>query len=112
MEIKITEITGIAEDLKKKGYRLFQICALKLDSGLIELNYSFEKDYEFLNYKVQIEESLEIPSISHIFTPAFMYENELHDLFNLNIKNIVIDFKGKFYKLAKPHPFNLPKEEK
>ena len=36
---------------------------------------------------------------------AFLYENELHDLFGLKIRNIKIDYQGTFYKVAKPAAF-------
>ena len=29
---------------------------------------------------------------------SFIYENEIHDLYGINIKNINIDYKGKFYR--------------
>jgi hypothetical protein len=30
----------------------------------------------------------------------------MHDLYGIRIKDINIDYKGTFYKLAKPRPFN------
>jgi ech hydrogenase subunit D len=53
----------------------------------------------------------EIPSITKIYPCAFLYENEMHDLFGIRIKDINIDYKGTLYKLARPKPFNPDPEQ-
>lgn len=92
-------------DYYKNGYRLVQISARRLSDG-IELNYSFDKGYNFENLRFIVKNGEEIPSISLIYWASFGYENELHDLFGLNIKNINIDFNGTFYKTSVKTPFN------
>jgi len=88
------------------GWRLVQIGASKL-SGCIEVNYSFDRNYEFANLRLTIASTdEELPSISGIYWSAFLYENELHDLFGLKIKGIVVDYKGNFYKTTLKWPFN------
>ena len=47
----------------------------------------------------------EIDSISAIFPPAFLYENEIVSLFGLMVKHMLVDFKGKLYQMAKQAPF-------
>jgi len=79
-----------------------------------ELNYSFDKDYQFKNLRITVQQQDEIQSISVIYPNAFLYENEINDLFGLNIKNISVDYKGAFYRTAIKTPFsieNLPKPE-
>ena len=44
-------------------------------------------------------------SVSNIFEPAFLYENEMHDLFGIKINLIKIDYNGTLYKTAKETPF-------
>ena len=46
-----------------------------------------------------------MPSISSIYLCAILYENEIHDLFGVQVAGIAIDFKGKFYKTAIKFPF-------
>jgi ech hydrogenase subunit D len=46
-----------------------------------------------------------LPSISSIYLCAILYENEIHDLFGVQVAGIAIDFKGKFYKTAIKFPF-------
>jgi ech hydrogenase subunit D len=90
--------------LKDEGYRLVQICATKVNG--FELSYSFDKDHVMTNYRMTIAEEEEIMSISNIFFPAFLYENEMKDLFGIKITNLVVDFKGNLYKLSEKTPWN------
>jgi ech hydrogenase subunit D len=91
------ELMGKTLEHFSNGFRLVQICAVKLQEH-IELNYSFDKEYRFVNLRLILQPEDEVQSISRIFWSAFIYENEIHDLYGVNIKNINIDYKGKFYR--------------
>ena len=107
------DVPGLAakvQELKDAGYRLVQIGCTRLEQ--FELNYSFDKNYEFVNLRLAIpSNSQEIPSISGIYLAAFLYENELHDLFGLNIKNIAVDYQGNFYRTTVKWPFSEQKQK-
>ena len=90
--------------IKHDGYRLIQICAVKVSNGY-ELTYSFGKDYDINNLRMTIEPGTEIISISNIYAPAFLYENEIHDLFGIKIKLKTLDYKGNFYRISESAPF-------
>ncbi len=95
--------------LKNEGYRLVAItCTNK--NGL-ELSYSFDKEYNFLNLRFVTDTKTEIDSISNIYSYAFLYENEIKELFGVHIVNIVIDFNNNLYKIPVKTPFNMKKEE-
>ena len=109
-EIKKEDLLGEVQAVIDDGQRLVQICATRTSSG-ITVDYSFDKDLNFLNLRVELPaEKLELPSISGISFPAFAYENELHDLFGIKISGIAIDFGGKFYRLDEETPFNKKTE--
>ena len=93
------------EELHDDGNRLVQMHATRIAEDNYEINYSFDKDYKFQTLRLNITPETEIPSISGIYWSAFLYENELHDLFGLQIKHINIDYKGTFYKVARPAAF-------
>jgi ech hydrogenase subunit D len=93
-----------ALQIKNDGYRLVQICATRTKTGY-ELNYSFGKGYDLVNFRLEIGETTQIMSISHIYEPAFLYENEIADLFGVNIKLITLDYKGNLYRIEKKTPF-------
>jgi len=106
-------LLGAVSDLFAQGFRLVQIgCTTLADA--YELNYSFDKDYVFKNLRITVTVEDEVQSVSVIYPNAFLYENEIHDLFGIRIKNMSVDYKGAFYRTAIKTPFsieNLPKPE-
>ena len=70
-----------------------------------ELTYSFGMDYDMTNLRMQIKPGTEIISISNIFPPAFLYENEIHDLFGIQINLMTLDYQGNLYRIEKKTPF-------
>jgi ech hydrogenase subunit D len=98
-------IIGKVAELFAEGYRLVQIGCSTLPGGY-ELNYSFDKDYRFKNLRFTALPGEEVPSISVIYPNAFLYENEIHDLFGVPVKNIAIDYRGTLYRTAIPTPFS------
>lgn len=91
--------------LREQHYRIVQIGATRLPED-IELTYSFDRDGQLLNLRLHVPAAAaRIPSVSAIYGCAVLYENELHDLFNLEVQGMALDFKGKFYTTAIKFPF-------
>ena len=93
-----------SQKLKFAGYHLIQQCATRIPDAY-ELIYTFGKELEMKNLKIVLPEDQEISSITSIYPCAFIYENEMHDLFGVQIKMINIDFEGKLYRTAIETPF-------
>ncbi len=106
--VTASDLLPKVRDLKSEGYRLGQICATKVAEGF-EILYSFDKDHELLNLRMTVAEGEEIESITSDFWPAFIYENEMHDLFGINVKHNALDYGGHFYKVSEPTPWNPKK---
>lgn len=106
--VTASDLLPKVRDLKSEGYRLVQICATKVSEGF-EILYSFDKDHELQNLKLTVAEEEEVQSITADFWPAFIYENEMHDLFGIKIKHIALDYGGHFFKVAEPTPWNPKK---
>lgn len=105
--IKIADLEKMADARFNDGWRFVQILAVR-DNKHTDLIYSFMKDGFLENLKIKsVKETDNIPSISNKFLEAFVFENEIHDLFNINISNIAIDFKGKFYNTAQDAPMTI-----
>jgi len=100
------DLVGMVARLFAEGYRLVQIGCSTLQSGY-EINYSFDKEYRFKNLRVTVESGEEIPSISAVYANAFLYENEIHDLFGVIVTNINIDYGGTLYRTAIKAPFSV-----
>jgi len=88
----------------REGYRLVQIgCTLTGDS--FEVNYSFDKEYHFTTLRLVLQKDGILPSISSEYFGAFIYENEMHDLFGITVTGISIDFKGTLFRTRVKYPF-------
>jgi len=105
--IGIEHLIGRVEQFRKGGYRLVQVNCTKIGEEF-EINYSFEKDYRFENIRIIISPDSEVPSISGMYWGAFVYENEMHDLFGVAVKGMNFDFNGNFIKTSIPYPFRNP----
>ncbi len=101
-----SDLVGAVAQLFAEGFRLVQIGCSTLENGY-EINYSFDKEYRFKNLRVTAGPEEELPSISAVYTNAFLYENEIHDLFGVVIKNINIDYGGTLYRTAIKAPFSV-----
>jgi ech hydrogenase subunit D len=96
-------------ELRKQGYRLVQIGATRLPEH-VELTYSFDLESRLTNLRFQVlAEGARVPSISSIYWCAFLYENELHDLFNVQVDGMAVDFHGHLYETAVKFPFGSTK---
>jgi ech hydrogenase subunit D len=105
--VDVKSLLSKVKEFFDSGHRLVQISATKLPASL-ELNYSFDKDYVFSNLRLPLADvSQEIPSVTPIYWSAFLYENELHDLFGVKVKGINVDYKGNFYRTTVKTPFNI-----
>lgn len=100
--IPLDKLIDTCKERKNEGYRLAQLCPKLERDDLITLIYTFIKESEMINYKVSgIKKGVtEVPSVTELFIAAFVFENEAHDLFGVNVVGNLIDFQGKFYSFA------------
>jgi ech hydrogenase subunit D len=107
-QIELITIDALLEKVRTKkdqGCRLVQISATQLP-GQIELTYSFDLNSQLSNLRLSLPgEEPPLPSISSIYLCSILYENEIHDLFGVQVAGMAVDFKGKFYKTAIKFPF-------
>jgi len=98
------ELLSGAQELKEQGYRIVQICCTMIE-GSFELTYSFDKDYGFTSMRLTVTPKTEVRSITGVYGGAFLYENEIKELFGVKFKGINIDYNGHFYKKKVATPF-------
>jgi len=98
-----SEMPAHAQELLEQGYRIEQICGMSKD-GVTDLLYSFAKDRTLISYKATVPEDMTVPSITNSYWAAFIFENEIHDLFGVIFTGLVLDYKGNFFRLAQPTP--------
>jgi ech hydrogenase subunit D len=108
-QIEIITVDTLLDKVRarhKQEHRLVQISATRLP-GQVELTYSFDLDSRLTNLRLSLPGiDARVPSISSIYGCAILYENEIHDLFNVKVDGLTVDFHGNFYKTAVKFPFS------
>ncbi len=105
-EIEAAELLQRVMEKKNAGLRLSQICAACV-GGNYELSYSFANDetYEYTTLRLVISTDTEVPSITAFYPFAFLYENEMKELFGVNVKMINLDYQDRLYRIDAKTPF-------
>ena len=94
--IEASQLFDSVRQMRNQGARLVQICATSFTDTL-ELTYTFETEAKLTNLRILVGKQDTVPSITPLYACAFLYENEMHDLFNLRVAGISVDFKGTLY---------------
>ncbi|MEI6385710.1 MAG: NADH-quinone oxidoreductase subunit C [Spirochaetota bacterium] len=105
--VETIEVAGLlskVSTLRAAGWRLVQILGISTDAT-IELSYSFGLRHEMRVFRFNAAPEVSVPSITPAFPGAYLYENELRDLFGVEIQCISVDWLGKVYGVAAMHPF-------
>ena len=106
VQITPDQLLGNVMALKNQNLRLSQICCA-YSNEKIELSYSFADDNtnEYLNLRIVMDKDDEVCSITEFYPYAFLYENEMKELFGVNIHMINLDYNQKLYRLKDETPF-------
>jgi ech hydrogenase subunit D len=111
-QIEVITVDTLRDNVLAKhqqGCRLVQISATRLPDQ-VELTYSFDLNNRLTNLRLSLPGvDTRLPSISPIYGAAMLYENEIHDLFNVQVDGLTVDFKGNFYKTTVKFPFGSTK---
>ena len=116
-EIPVSELLARVQRMHAEGWRLVQACCTRLVADQ-EVDYSFDRDGQHpeakdaallhglhtLRVRLPMKDP-ELPSISSFYWSAFLYENEMHDLFGVTVKGMAVDFQGHFYTTMVPTPY-------
>ena len=52
-----------------------------------------------------------VRSITPVYWAAFVYENEVHDLFGVEFEDSKLDYKGNFFRMSAKTPWKGPEKE-
>ncbi len=110
IKIDLKDMPSIVMSRKEDGWRLGQMCSAFVD-GVYELTYSFTKGQELINYRIIVEKEQVVPSITNIYSCAFLYENEMKELFGVKYEHIAVDYDNRLYRINEETPF-IDKEGK
>ena len=93
-DLPVGLLLGESQKLQYENYRFVTATCVDNNDGSFDVIYHFDKDLELKNYRVRVGREDEIPSISGIYFCALLVENEIKELFGLNVTNIAIDYGG------------------
>jgi len=111
IEISKSELIPRMQEMAASGVRFGTATCLD-DKDHFEVIYHLERELEVINIRVKVNKEETLPSISGIYLCAALIENEMRELFGINISDIAIDFEGAMM-LAKgkfEHPPMLKEE--
>jgi len=103
--IEASRLLNEVDVLRGAGWRLVQILAIS-DAEGVELSYSFGLSLALKSLRIRVPAEAAVPSITALYPAAFLYENEIRDLFGVNIERIAGDWMGKVYDVAGDRPFS------
>ncbi len=95
--IKRENLVGEAARLKVEGYRLVTLSCTEIDAGTVDLLYHFDKELALAHLRLAVAKADSVPSISPVYSAAFLIENEIQDLFGLRFQGLVVDYQGTLY---------------
>lgn len=106
LPVAVDRLVAEVQALRDQGWRLVQIGVTTLPT-CFEVNYSFDRALAFRNLRLTVPAAqARLPSVSGVYWCAFLYENEIHDLFGIAFDGLALDFKGHLYQTAIPFPFS------
>jgi ech hydrogenase subunit D len=103
--LDVGELLAWTDHLRAEGWRLVQILGIS-SADAVELNYSFGLEHEMMVIRLVVPPGTSVPSITPVFAGAYLYENEIRDLFGVSIERISIDWLGKVYDVKREKPFS------
>ena len=106
VEITPDQLLGNVMAMKHQNLRLSQICCAYANEKM-ELSYSFANDEtnDYINLRIVMDKNDEVCSITEFYPYAFLYENEMKELFGVKIKMINLDYSNKLYRIKDEAPF-------
>lgn len=94
-DITLVQLFGEVTKLKADGCRFVTMTCTDLGDAL-DIFYHFDKNYELYNLRLRLPKGETLTSISGIYFPALVIENELQDMFGLVVSGLAVDYKGRF----------------
>jgi len=75
-------------------------------AGSYDITWSFATDRKLEHVREHVLPGEPVPSIGGSYPSAYLYENEMRELFGVNVTGLAVDFKGQLYQTATRVPFS------
>jgi ech hydrogenase subunit D len=106
------DLMAEAGELARGGWRLALINATAVlpeagaEEGAVELCWSFERGGRLVHLRRRVAHGEAVPSLSGLYGSAFLYENEIRELFGVEVTGLLVDFKGELYRTSTRVPLS------
>lgn len=94
LEISKDQLLAEVQNASFNDYRFVTATCVDLGNDTLDVIYHFDKDFELKNFRLNVKKGEAVPSISKIYFCAVLVENEMKELFGLNVENMVLDYGG------------------
>jgi len=93
--VDLEEFISEVEKMAGRGARFVTASCRDLGEEGFEIIYHFDIDHKVENIRIKVPKGREVPSISPVFFPALLIENEIKDMFGVKFIGMAIDFDSK-----------------
>ncbi len=104
-QTRIWEIAERAAVRARYGWHLVQLCGSTIDKG-VQVLYTFVRGRECESFLIEVPDGTALPTVTDSYPAAFIFENELQDLYGIRIEGLKPDFQGNLYKISVPVPMD------
>lgn len=108
-EISKDQLLGETQKMSGQNYRFVTTSCVDLGEDNLDVLYHFDKDTQLQNLRIKAKRGEEVPSISKIYLCAVLVENEMKELFGLNVTGMAIDYGG--HMLLAPEALKNPQSK-
>lgn len=108
-EISKAQLLSEAQSMLSQNYRFVTATCVDLGEGNLDVLYHFDKNMQLHNLRIKAKRGEDIPSISPVYLCAVLIENEMKELFGLNVTGIAIDYGG--HMLLTPEELKNPQSK-
>jgi len=100
------QLLGEVQRMSGRHYRFVTATCVDLGNDNLELLYHFDRELALSHFRLRIKRGEELPSISRIYPCSVLVENEMKELFGLNVIDMAIDYGG--HMLLAPEALKHP----
>jgi ech hydrogenase subunit D len=95
--LSLEALVGEVAKIKVLGYRFVTLSVAERDADTFDIFYHFDKNLTLRHFKLNVSKGVPVPSITPVYSAAFLVENEIQDLFGIRFEGLVVDYERTLY---------------
>lgn len=107
VDVDCRDLPELVAERKADGWGFVQMMAVTTDAG-VDLIYTFRKGADMESLVIRdLPDGEPVLSITDQYLEAFVFENEAHELFGVDVRDIAIDYQGGMYGVTEGAPMRM-----